>query len=259
LGSKYQVKLLCVILFRRNPLKNNQIQIKYKSNKNQIEMKILVLDTSTEACSCALSVAGEIIDRFVIAPQQHSHLILPMIEELLALAALTPTQLDGLAFGRGPGSFTGLRIASGVVQGIAFAADLPVAPISCLAALAQAAYLETGEQQVIAAMDARMGEVYWATYCLDTEQLMQCAGEEQVGAASQIHLPNEGPWHGVGTGWQVYSEVLLACHHGQIKTVASEKYPQARAMLPLAVKAFATGQTVSAENALPVYLRNRVV
>lgn len=222
-------------------------------------MKILVLDTSTEACSCALSVAGEITDHFVIAPQQHSRLILPMVEELLALAGLTPTQLDGLAFGRGPGSFTGLRIACGVVQGIAFAADLPVAPISCLAALAQAAYLEASAQQVIAAMDARMGEVYWATYRLDNEQMMQCEGKEQVGAASQIQLPNNGPWHGVGSGWQAYSEVLLAHYHKQILTVASDKYPEARAMLPLALKAFASGQVVSAENALPVYLRDRVV
>jgi tRNA threonylcarbamoyladenosine biosynthesis protein TsaB len=221
-------------------------------------MKILALDTSTEACSCALSVAGEITARFIVAPQQHSRLILPMIEELLAQAGLTPTQLDGLAFGRGPGSFTGLRIACGVVQGIAFAADLPVAPISCLAALAQAAHFEVDAQQVLAAMDARMGEVYWGIYRLDNEQIMQCEGKEQVSTASQIQL-SQGLWYGIGSGWQAYSEILLDRYHEQIVNLASDKYPQARAMLPLALKAFTTGQTVSAENALPVYLRNRVV
>lgn len=221
-------------------------------------MKILALDTSTDACSCAISVAGEVNERFVVAPQQHTRLLLPMIDEILAEADLTPTQLDGVAYGRGPGSFTGLRIACGVIQGIAFAADIPVAPISCLAALAQAAHIEMGAEQVLAAMDARMGEVYWGHYRLDNEQLMRCQGKEQVSTASQIQL-SQGEWYRVGNGWQADTESLLGRDREQKVNRVSDKYPQARAMLPLALKAFATGQTVSAENALPVYLRNRVV
>jgi tRNA threonylcarbamoyladenosine biosynthesis protein TsaB len=112
-----------------------------------LPMKLLAFDTSTEACSCALYLDGEVDERFIVARKKHTALILPMADELLAAAELKPNQLDGLAFGRGPGSFTGLRIASGVAQGIAFAADIPVAPISSLATLAQAAYIELGTQK----------------------------------------------------------------------------------------------------------------
>ena len=141
-------------------------------------MKLLTLDTSTDACSCALSVDGEIGEQSVIAPRQHTTLILPMIDQLLAEAGLKPTQLDGIAFGRGPGSFTGLRIACGITQGIAFAADIPVVPISCLATLAQGAYLEQGIEKVLASIDARMNEVYFANYFLNQEKIMQLVDEE---------------------------------------------------------------------------------
>jgi len=223
-------------------------------------MKLLALDTSTEACSCALYLDGKVSDRFVVAHKQHTALILPMADELLAAAELKPTQLDGLAVGRGPGSFTGLRIGCGVAQGIAFAADIPVAPISSLATLAQAAYIELGHKKVLAAIDARMSEVYWGIYVLDQQQIMRCQGPEIVCAPDKISLPTvAGHWYGVGSGWANYSDQLMAKLGNVVQNVQGDKYPTAGAMIPLALTAVAEGQMVSAEQALPVYLRNKIV
>jgi len=216
-------------------------------------MKLLAIDTTTDVCSCALYLDGDIQDRSVIAPRQHTALILPMADELLHEAGLKPIQLDGVAFGRGPGSFTGLRIASGVAQGIAFAADIPVAPISSLAALAQAAYIENGADKVLAAIDARMSEIYWGCYIIDKQGIMRLEGMENVGAPDKINLPSTEQWYGVGSAWTLYAEKLGVQHY------QGDRYPQARAMIPLALAAFHEGQVVSAENALPVYLRNQVV
>ncbi|MDM8560289.1 tRNA (adenosine(37)-N6)-threonylcarbamoyltransferase complex dimerization subunit type 1 TsaB [Candidatus Parabeggiatoa sp. HSG14] len=222
-------------------------------------MKLLVIDTATEACSCALYLDGEIQDRYVIAPRQHTSLILPMADELLAEAGLKPTQLEGIAFGCGPGSFTGLRIACGVVQGIAFAADIPVAPISSLAALAQATYTKYGAVKVLAAIDARMHEVYWGRYKIDDKDIMRCESKEIVCAPNDISLPSEGQWYGVGTGWATYAENLKAKLGKMVQDYQGKTYPQASAMIPLALAAFQEGKIVSAEDALPVYLRNKVV
>jgi len=222
-------------------------------------MKLLTLDTSTDACSCALSLDGEIRDHSVIAPRQHTTLILPMIDKLLATAELKPTQLDGIAFGCGPGSFTGLRIACGITQGIALAADIPVAPISCLATLAQAAYLENGIAKVLAAIDARMNEVYFGKYIVNKERIMQLEDEEIVGAPAAICLPTTQGWYGIGTGWASYAHELTAKFGDKLQGYQGERYPQARAIVPLARAAFAAGQVVSAADALPVYLRNQVV
>lgn len=218
-------------------------------------MNLLALDTSTEACSCALSIAGELRERSLIAPRRHAELILPMADELLAEAGMRPQQLDGLAFSCGPGSFTGLRIACGVAQGIAFAADIPVAPISSLATLAQAA----PAQQVLAAIDARMHEVYWGQYIRDADGLMRLMGEESVCAPQQVKPPATGTWYGVGSGWLTYISVLQTVLGDKLSHCAGERYPQAQAMIPLALAAFANGHVVTAEYAVPVYLRNKVV
>ena len=143
-------------------------------------MKILALDTATEACSAALLIDGEIRERFEIAPRAHARLLLPMLEDLLAEAGLKPAQLDAIAFGRGPGSFTGLRIAASVAQGIAFAADLPVLPVSTLAALAWPALRAARADQVFAAIDARMGEIYCAGFGLAAQGELLMLSEEQV-------------------------------------------------------------------------------
>ncbi len=143
-------------------------------------MKLLAIETATDTCSAALWIDGELCERFEVAPQRQSELILPMMDALLAEAGLRPAQLDALAFGRGPGSFTGVRIATGVAQGVAFAAGLPVVGVSTLAALAQGHLGATGCRRVLAAYDARMGEVYWAACEADGEGVMRVSGEELV-------------------------------------------------------------------------------
>lgn len=222
-------------------------------------MKILAFDTATEACSAALFIAGEVHDRFTIAPRQHAELILPMLDELLAAAALQPTDLDAIAFGRGPGSFTGLRIACGVAQGIAFAADIPVIPLSSLATLAQATFTRGHIEQVLAVLDARMHEVYWGVYTADTDGIVRLSGEEHVGPLTTIQIPAPGRWHSVGSAWLNYAAELHQ-HLGEMVSIYPDiHYPTARAMIPLALAAFQEGHVISADQALPVYLRNRVV
>ncbi|MBE9563532.1 MAG: tRNA (adenosine(37)-N6)-threonylcarbamoyltransferase complex dimerization subunit type 1 TsaB [Proteobacteria bacterium] len=218
-------------------------------------MKILAIDTSTEACSCALHIDGEIKTRSQLAPQKHTKLILPMADELLAEAGIKPNQLDGLAVGKGPGSFTGLRIACGVAQGIAFAADIPVAPISSLATLAQATYIETGEKQILAVIDARMEEIYYGYYVLNKQLIMQYQIPDQITKPDSIELPSIGQWYGTGNGW-IYADILKNRLGTLLKNYQVEKYPQASAMIPLALEAFKLGQVVDAENLSPVYLRN---
>jgi tRNA threonylcarbamoyladenosine biosynthesis protein TsaB len=221
-------------------------------------MKLLALDTSSESCSCALWIDGDIQDRSQIAPRQHADLILAMADELLKQADLIPSQLDVVAFGRGPGSFTGLRIACGVAQGIAFAADIPVAPISSLAALAQATYQQTKDKNILTCIDARMSEVYWACYQLQNG-LMTLQTEERVSPASQVNIATDKHiWFGAGSGWDSY-EAELKKYLPQIQHYQAEAYPQAHAMLPLAISMFEQQQVVSAEQALPVYLRNKIV
>ncbi|MGB1311163.1 MAG: tRNA (adenosine(37)-N6)-threonylcarbamoyltransferase complex dimerization subunit type 1 TsaB, partial [Leucothrix sp.] len=147
-------------------------------------MKILAIETATEACSAALYHDGGIISRYELAPRKHTQLILPMMDSLLAEAGLSKQALDAIAFGRGPGAFTGLRIAVGVTQGLALALDRPVIPISSLAAMAQQVLdatvdLASAMLDYIPAIDARMGEVYWARY-KNVDGQAQLAGDEAI-------------------------------------------------------------------------------
>lgn len=220
-------------------------------------MNLLALDTATEACSCTLYCHGETRERSLLAPRRHAELILAMADELLAEAGISTRQLDGIAFGRGPGSFTGLRIACAAAQGMAFALEIPLLPVSSLAALAQDALAETGARRVLAAIDARMGEIYWGIYQAGEDNLMQLAGQECVSPAAGIPLPDNGTWHGAGSGWA--DPVLRARAAHLLEICAADRYPQARALIPLALAAWARGETVAAEQAQPVYLRNQVV
>jgi tRNA threonylcarbamoyladenosine biosynthesis protein TsaB len=222
-------------------------------------MKLLALDTSTEACSCALWVNGILTERTALALRQHAELILPMIDELLMEAGLTPTQLDALAVSQGPGSFTGVRMACGIAQGIAFALNIPIIPLSSLAVLAQAAYMELGAQRVLATIDARMNEVYYGYYSLNAQGIMQRIGSEAVIAPEKIELPTGDQWYGVGSGWTTYHKQLQTRLATYLQDYQIDRYPQARAMLPFALIAHSQKEYVSAEQLLPVYLRNRVV
>ena len=222
-------------------------------------MKILAIDTATEACSAALYLDGDISQQYRLAPREHSHIILPMIEQLLTEAAIDGRQLDAVAFGRGPGSFMGVRIAAGVTQGIAFAWGLPVVPVSTLAAIAQTAHAESGATDVLTAIDARMNEVYWAAYRLAENGCMQLLGDESVCAPEQVSAPSGQGWTGAGTGWAAYADILqTALGEAEPGAQLDDCLPSASAIATLAATEFAAGRHVSASQAVPVYLRDNV-
>lgn len=216
-------------------------------------MKILAFDTSTEYCSAALWQDGELASRDVLAGQRHSELLLPMINEMLREAELVVRGLDGIAFGAGPGSFTGLRIACGVAQGLAFGADLPVSGICTLEALAQAA---PGER-IIACLDARMGEIYHAVY-------EKRDGSWLTLSEPGLYFPNEAPqvpegeWVGCGSGFAIHGEALKNRYQGRLCRVAAGMVPKAREMAILAAPLFERGYGIDPALAAPLYIRNKV-
>ena len=225
-------------------------------------VKILAVDTATEACSAALYINGELFERYELAPREHTQLILQMVQQLLEQQQLTLKQLDALAFGRGPGSFTGVRIATGVVQGLAFASDLPVVPVSTLAAIAQHAFRQTGQTQVLAGIDARMGGIYWGAYVLGENGLMQLQGTEQIAAPDALQLPEAGDWFGAGSAWGSYQPQLLHRFEqtADLRLLDSDSslLPQAAAMAELAATECVLGHALNAAQAQPVYLRDDV-
>lgn len=218
-------------------------------------MKLLALDTATEACSAAVWLDGAVLERYELAPRRHAALILPMIKAVLAEAGLSATQLDAIAFGCGPGAFTGVRIAVGIAQGIAFAADLPVAPVSTLATLALGAARETGYSQIAAALDARMGEVYWGTYAVVGDEV-ELLAEERVCPPEAV-IASAGKWFGVGSGWAVYAATLA--QRLKLNGWQGDRYPRASDTARLAADPSRRRHWVSADLALPVYLRNEIV
>ncbi|MFA7592659.1 MAG: tRNA (adenosine(37)-N6)-threonylcarbamoyltransferase complex dimerization subunit type 1 TsaB [Thiohalobacteraceae bacterium] len=227
-----------------------------------MSVKILALETATEACSAALLIDDQMLERFEIAPRGHARLLLPMLDELLATAGLQPAQLDAVAFGRGPGSFTGLRIAAGTAQGIAFATDLPVLPVSTLAALARPALLRAGVEHVLAAIDARMGEVYWAPYGRSANGEPEALGAERVSAPERVDIsgvPGGAAWSGVGSGWAAYAAPLHAQLGDRLAGIDADALPRAGDIARLAALDFAAGRVVAPEHAQPIYLRNQVV
>lgn len=221
-------------------------------------MRLLAIDTSGEACSAALLSDAEFVQRLELEPRRHGELILGMMDALLAESGLALSSLDALAFGRGPGSFTGVRIAASVVQGTAFGADLPVVPVSTLAALAQGHYRVRGCERSLAAFDARMGELYWGRYRLGAAGLMALVGREEVAAPEGVTIPEDGGWHGVGSGWAAHGAVLADRLGARVESVTPDAICEARDIAILAAADFEAGRIVSPENALPVYLRDRV-
>ncbi|MCF6354311.1 MAG: tRNA (adenosine(37)-N6)-threonylcarbamoyltransferase complex dimerization subunit type 1 TsaB [Candidatus Polarisedimenticolaceae bacterium] len=221
-------------------------------------MKLLAIETATEACSAALYINGEIQERYAVAPRQHAEQILPMMDQLLAEAELKLSQLDALAFGRGPGSFTGVRIAAGVIQGAAFGAQLPVVPISTLAALAQRHYRMQGARRILPAFDARMGELYWAAYEVIADDLVTQVGSEQVATPERVDLPAGEGWQGAGRGWATYRDILAQRMGARLAAIESDLLCSAQDVARLAVRGYAAGEAVAAELALPIYLRDQV-
>ncbi len=221
-------------------------------------MKLLALDTATDACSVAAWENGLVHERFEIAPRQHAQLLLAMVDEVLAQAAWALTDLNAIAFGRGPGSFTGVRIAAATAQGLAFGIDRPVVPVSSLAALAQAAFDAHGARRCAAAFDARMEEVYFGAFEIQSGGVAEAVTREQVCPPEEVTLPPGGAWSGVGPGWDAYGERLRTRLGDRVSEVYPAALPRARDVAALAAVAFSRGEAVSAEAALPVYLRDRV-
>ncbi len=221
-------------------------------------MKLLAIETSNDACSAALLWDGQVLERFEMQPRMHGALLLGMMDELLAVAGITAAALDALAFGRGPGSFTGVRIASGVAQGVAFGADIPLLPVSTLAALAQGYCREQQAARVIAAFDARMGELYWGAYQADDTRLVKLVGNEQVAGADAVALPPGSGWHGVGQGWANYGEALKQRLGDALTQTQPQWLCRATDVATLAVASYQAGGGVAAEQGLPVYLRDQV-
>ncbi len=221
---------------------------------------ILALDTSSEACSVALSLAGRVEERFELVPRQHTRKLLPMIEALLADAGLSLAQLDGIGFGAGPGSFTGLRIATGVAQGLALGADLPLLPVSTLAALAEQARLEFAAERVFSALDARMGELYWGAFRVEADRILAVTAE-QVCSPATVTLPDpsllQQPWLGIGPGWNFRAELPTGIQQC-VRQVEVDCQPRAGAMARLALLDFEAGMGLAPEAAQPVYLRDQV-
>ena len=216
-------------------------------------MRILALDTSTEYCSVALWQDGVVVERCELVGQKHSETLMAMLDALLHETEVKLAQLDGIAFGMGPGSFTGVRIACGVTQGLALGANLPVVGVCTLEALAEA----SGKSRVIAALDARMGEVYHAVY------------ERQHDAWTTVSepclcKPGNAPsvvgsdWFGVGSGFAAYGAVLEARYDGHLQGSNGAATPQAAAIAALGAVQFALGRGVDAAEALPLYLRDKV-
>src|SRR5687768_6423775 len=167
-------------------------------------MKLLAFETATEACSVALWLDGEVRERFELAPRRHAELSLPWAEELLAAAGISKAQLDAIAIGRGPGAFTGVRLAIALAQGIALALDKPIVPVSTLAALA----LRAGGPRVLASIDARMGEIYSAAFELRDGDAFALS-DEIVAAPTDVQLPDaRNDWYGVGTGFAAADGLL---------------------------------------------------
>ncbi|KXU78530.1 tRNA (adenosine(37)-N6)-threonylcarbamoyltransferase complex dimerization subunit type 1 TsaB [Aeromonas enteropelogenes] len=222
------------------------------------ELKILAVDTATEACSAALLVGDKVFSRWEEAPRDHTRKILPMVQALLEEAGISLSELDAIAFGRGPGSFTGVRIGIGVAQGLAFGAGVPLIGISTLAAMAQGAHRLDGAEHVLTAIDARMNEVYFGHYEW-RDGRMQLVGEEVVSDPAAL-VASRGKQAGrvncVGTGFETYGDTLAGLADERMGSQV--RFPAAEDMLPLARTAWLAGEAVAVEKATPVYLRDKV-
>lgn len=220
--------------------------------------RILALDTSTDACSAALLLKGELYDIFEIQPRKHTELILGMIERLLGEADITPSQLDAIAFGRGPGAFTGVRIATACTQGLAYAADLPVLPISTLASMAQYVIEKYGGAQMAVCLDARMDEVYCGMYTKNAAGQAELSGDELVCPPQNMPTQPWSEWQAVGNGWKAYPEALDGAFPSAPQQRHADIYPTAKTIAKLGATAFAQGAAIPVDQALPIYLRHNV-
>lgn len=224
-------------------------------------MKILALDTATEACSVALRIGDSVLERYAELERGHAERLLPMVDELLVESGLVLGSLDAIAFGRGPGAFTGVRLAASVAQGLAFGAGLGVVPVSDLTAVAQlAASLHPAASRVLVVNDARMREVYWAAFRVSS--LVEAISHERVGPGTEVDVTAvssaDGSWVAAGRGLRAAPDLAERCRAAGMAMLV-DLLPRAREVLELARPAVAAGQLLPPERALPVYVRDKVV
>ncbi len=226
-------------------------------------MYILALESTTEACSVALNNNGKIVESFEIAPRQHTRLLLNMVDSLLSTENISKNQLDAIAFCRGPGAFTGLRITTGVAQGLGYGLSVPLIPVSSLAALAQGRYRDNGNTHFLSCLDARKNEVFWGLYIIE-EGYARLQADEYVSGINKIpavvsqNRPVQGQWQVTGTASAIIEKLNepMLCF---VDSVTDKlHYPHAYDIALLAAEAFKKGNSITAEQAVPVYLRNKV-
>lgn len=219
-------------------------------------LKLLAIDTTTEACSAAVMSGGVVHSQWELTPRRHGERILSLIEHVLAEGGLAPAQLDAVVTTQGPGAFTGVRVGISVAQALAFGLDLPVVPVSSLAALA-AGYRGEAPATALAAIDARMGEVYWGVYRIRDRDDVELLGVETASAPLAVPAPpHGGPYVGIGSGWKVHGTVLAQRFGLEQARIEASALPHAREVVRLGARAFQAGAAVSPEFALPVYLRD---
>ena len=218
-------------------------------------MNLLAIETATETCSVALAVDGDVVERYSHAPRQHAELLLPWVESVLSDAGIGFASLDAIAFSRGPGSFTSLRIGIGVVQGLAWAADRPVIPVSSLAATAQTA-VDEGIGSALVALDARMNEVFTGRFSVNSNGIMVPDNDEMVCAPEDVQVPADSGLYGVGIGFERYP--ALSQLSGSLAGVRTDVWPRASSILKLAQEWLLTHEALPVEQAQPVYLRDNV-
>jgi tRNA threonylcarbamoyladenosine biosynthesis protein TsaB len=218
-------------------------------------MNLLAIETATETCSVALAVNGAVLEYYKHAPREHAELLLPWVEQILAEAGIGFSSLDAFAFSRGPGSFTSLRIGIGVVQGLAWASDRPVIPVSSLAATAQTAFSE-GISSALVALDARMNEVFTGTFEANSNGIMTLVGQEKVCSPLDVQVPDNPETYGIGIGFDRYD--AMGALSEQLAGTNPDIWPKASSILTLAQDWLLSNEALPAEQAQPVYLRDNV-
>lgn len=218
---------------------------------------ILAIETATDACSVALTTASQTYSKLVVAPQTHAKLLLGMVDELCQQAGMQLRDVDALAFGRGPGSFTGVRIAASVIQGLAFGVNKPVIPVSSLQALAQQAANLHGNAEILALIDARMQEVYWGIYNVDNNGIVKSAIEDSLQKPEVLRVDPNTSYLAVGTGATVYADVLRQ-NNPNLQFDPNIQYPRAEEILQIALQEYQRGAVVAPSAAIPTYVRNDV-
>jgi tRNA threonylcarbamoyladenosine biosynthesis protein TsaB len=221
-------------------------------------MNLLAIETATELCSVALWIDGEVRERMAFGTGKHSESVLPFVDELLAESGIARSQLDYLACGRGPGAFTGVRLAISVAQGLAFGLDRPLVPVSSLAALAQDAVDEGAIAPVIAMLDARMGEIYAGHFVVDAQRLVTPTRPEALLPPDKIELASNTSTYACGSGWLVYRDALYAKFGSVLTGDHAPRFPRARALAHLAARDARAGLAREPEFAQPSYLRDKI-